>query len=78
MKKGTLVRWREPLDADYMVGYIRVINGKEATIDCKNYYDGITRIVSVDWLEDVHGRLKNGSGKKRDGKRSATKSKLQR
>jgi hypothetical protein len=76
MKIGALVRWREPLDADYMMGYVRAVKGKEATIECMNYYAGTYRTVAVSWLEDVHGRLENGSSKKRHTKRRSVKAKL--
>ena len=71
-KVGELVKWREPLDADYSYGHIIEINRNLATVRCMGYYTGNINQVHFRYIRKVQKGGKGIGGSKKRSKRSVT------
>ena len=60
-KAGELVKYRNPLDADYSYGTVVEINRNVATILGSEYYTGVTTAVHLRYVEKAK-RGGNGYG----------------
>ena len=62
---GELVRWRNPLDADYSYGTVQEIKGMYAIVLGSGYYTGVTTEVHLRCIERAGkgGRYYGGSKK---------------
>ena len=64
-KVGELVRWRNPLDADYSYGTIQEIKGNFVIVNGSGYYTGVATEVHIRYIEKARkgGRGYGGSKK---------------
>lgn len=53
LKEGDLVKWCEPLDADYSYGTISELNGKFAVVRGSGYHAGSVASVHISYIQKI-------------------------
>lgn len=75
LRAGDLVKWIEPIEAEYSYGTVVAVNGNYVKIKGQGYYHGTYFEVFIGHIRKVHGGKQYG-GSKKSGKRAVIEAEL--